>query len=96
MDSEMNISPQRRSEAEVTVRDSESIGLSTGLIEALDHQGLRLRATKKTMVKIEAETTVPVVGWQKESPDHPRSWSLARRIYDTSVIVSLEFFTYVT
>jgi hypothetical protein len=34
-----------------------------------------------------------LVCWTANSPLHPRKWTLKRKIYDTTVIVSLEFFT---
>ena len=34
-----------------------------------------------------------VVCWTENSSMHPRKWTLKRKIYDTAVIVFLEFFT---
>jgi hypothetical protein len=34
-----------------------------------------------------------VVCWTETSPLHPRKWTLKRKMYDTTVIVFLEFFT---
>jgi hypothetical protein len=31
--------------------------------------------------------------WPQNDPDHPRNWPLWRKVFDTAVIISLEFFT---
>ncbi|KAM0251905.1 hypothetical protein ACHAQJ_007967 [Trichoderma viride] len=36
------------------------------------------------------------VRWGKNNPDHPRNWSFARKAYDTSLIIFLDFFTTAT
>lgn len=36
------------------------------------------------------------VRWSTSNPKHPRNWPLARKIYDTVVIVFLDLFTYVS
>ena len=33
------------------------------------------------------------VTWKEENTDHPRNWSLGRKIYDTSIMLFLQFFT---
>ena len=33
-----------------------------------------------------------LIGWRPDSKDHPRNWTAARKAYDTSVIIFLEFF----
>ncbi|KXX74387.1 Polyamine transporter 1 [Madurella mycetomatis] len=33
-----------------------------------------------------------LVSWRPDSKDHPRNWTSARKIFDTSVIIFLEFF----
>jgi hypothetical protein len=33
------------------------------------------------------------IQWQKDSIDHPRNWSYPRKLYDTSIIIFLEFYT---
>jgi hypothetical protein len=34
-----------------------------------------------------------LVCWKADSPDHPRNWSTARKTFDTTVIILLEFYT---
>ena len=36
-----------------------------------------------------------LISWQRGSNDHPRNWSPARKAFDTTVIIFLEFFVYV-
>lgn len=36
-----------------------------------------------------------VVVWSENSPAHPKNWPVKRKLYDTAIIVFLEFFTYV-
>jgi len=33
-----------------------------------------------------------LISWQRGSKDHPRNWSTARKAFDTTVIIFLEFF----
>ncbi|KAL8371126.1 hypothetical protein RB595_001125 [Gaeumannomyces hyphopodioides] len=33
------------------------------------------------------------VCWKPDSPDHPRNWSTARKTFDTTIIILLEFYT---
>jgi hypothetical protein len=49
------------------------------VIEALHARGLEVN-------------DVGNVDWHLTSPHHPRRWSLNRKIYDTSIIIFLEFF----
>lgn len=35
------------------------------------------------------------VRWNNNNPDHPRNWPTGRKVYDTAVIIFLEFITYV-
>lgn len=34
-----------------------------------------------------------LVSWNKNSPDHPRNWTPARKFYDIGVVATMEFFT---
>lgn len=36
-----------------------------------------------------------LVKWSDNSPDHPRNWTPARKVYDIGVVATMEFFTYV-
>lgn len=36
-----------------------------------------------------------LVYWRPDSEDHPRNWSPGRKIFDTTVIILLEFYTWV-
>lgn len=31
--------------------------------------------------------------WKSDSSDHPRRWSSSRKLFDTSIIIILEFYT---
>ncbi|KAI9710150.1 MAG: hypothetical protein M1820_002952 [Bogoriella megaspora] len=33
------------------------------------------------------------ISWRKDASDHPRNWSPSRKIYDTTIIILLEFYT---
>lgn len=33
------------------------------------------------------------IRWESQNPDHPRNWKLGRKVYDTGVILFLEFIT---
>jgi len=33
-----------------------------------------------------------LISWQRGSKDHPRNWTTARKAFDTTVIIFLEFF----
>ena len=33
------------------------------------------------------------IRWEAQNPDHPRNWKLWRKVYDTGVILFLEFIT---
>ena len=35
------------------------------------------------------------IRWESQNPDHPRNWKLWRKVYDTGVILFLEFITLV-
>lgn len=35
------------------------------------------------------------IRWRKDSRDHPRNWSAVRKTYDTSLVMFLEFYTWV-
>lgn len=35
------------------------------------------------------------IRWRKDSRDHPRNWSALRKTYDTSLVMFLEFYTWV-
>jgi hypothetical protein len=48
--------------------------------EQLSRHGLELSATDH-------------VQWKSDCIDHPRNWSLWRKIYDTSIVMLLEFYT---
>ncbi|KAK0651001.1 major facilitator superfamily transporter [Cercophora newfieldiana] len=37
-----------------------------------------------------------LITWQRSHKDHPRNWSTARKVFDTSIIIFLEFFVQVT
>ena len=34
-----------------------------------------------------------LVTWKNNSPDHPRNWTLVRKVYDIGVVATMEFFT---
>ena len=34
-----------------------------------------------------------VIRWKPNTPHHPRNWKLGRKLYDTSLIMFLDFFT---
>ncbi|KAI9162727.1 major facilitator superfamily transporter [Paramyrothecium foliicola] len=34
-----------------------------------------------------------LIGWQKDSPDHPRNWTIQRKLYALSIIILLELYT---
>jgi hypothetical protein len=36
-----------------------------------------------------------LISWASNSKDHPRNWTNARKAFDTTVIISLEFFVLV-
>jgi hypothetical protein len=36
-----------------------------------------------------------VVRWERSNELHPRNWSLGRKLYDISLVVTLDFATYV-
>lgn len=36
------------------------------------------------------------IGWERNSEEHPRNWTTRRKIYDTVLIILLEFYTYVS
>lgn len=36
-----------------------------------------------------------VIGWRKESEEHPRNWRARRKVYDTTIIILLELYTFV-
>ena len=36
------------------------------------------------------------VDWCHNNPEHPRNWQMGRKLFDTSVMMFLEFFTYVS
>jgi hypothetical protein len=36
-----------------------------------------------------------VVYWRPDSEGHPRNWSSRRKIFDTTIIILLEFYTWV-
>ena len=36
-----------------------------------------------------------LITWQFDSKDHPRNWTTARKTFDTTVIIFLEFFVQV-
>ena len=33
-----------------------------------------------------------LISWRSDSKDHPRNWTAARKAFDTTVIIFLEFF----
>lgn len=33
------------------------------------------------------------IGWRKDSPDHPRNWSVWRKTYDISLVMLFELYT---
>jgi hypothetical protein len=33
-----------------------------------------------------------LISWGSDSKDHPRNWTNARKVFDTTVIIFLEFF----
>ena len=35
------------------------------------------------------------VRWRHNNPEHPRNWPITRKLYDLSIVILLEFFTYV-
>ena len=35
-----------------------------------------------------------VIRWKPNASQHPRSWKMSRKLYDTSLIIFLDFFTY--
>jgi hypothetical protein len=35
------------------------------------------------------------IQWAVGNPRHPRNWDISRKIYDASLLIFLEFFTYV-
>lgn len=35
------------------------------------------------------------IRWRPDSPDHPRNWSAYRKSFDTTLIFTLDLFTYV-
>lgn len=36
------------------------------------------------------------IQWAAGNPSHPRNWPISRKIYDISLLIFLEFFTYVS
>lgn len=34
-----------------------------------------------------------LIRWATGNPRHPRNWSMARKVYDTSVLIWLDLFT---
>ncbi|KAL2821439.1 major facilitator superfamily domain-containing protein [Aspergillus cavernicola] len=42
---------------------------------------------------LEIEAATGYIRWQRHSKDHPRNWSGARKTYDTSLVMFLEFYT---
>lgn len=34
-----------------------------------------------------------VISWARDSPQHPRHWSIGRKVYDTALIILLELYT---
>lgn len=39
--------------------------------------------------------TAGLIGWETGSKEHPRNWSTRRKVYDTTLIIILELYTYV-
>lgn len=35
------------------------------------------------------------IGWRNDSKEHPRNWSTRRKVYNTTLIIVLELYTYV-
>ncbi|KAE8152372.1 MFS general substrate transporter [Aspergillus avenaceus] len=50
---------------------------------ALEAQGLELKSNEKDIVR-----------WSATNPRHPRNWSPLRKAYDITIIILLEFYTY--
>lgn len=44
---------------------------------------------------LEIDPETAYIRWRKDSKDHPRNWSTLRKTYDTSLVMFLEFYTYV-
>jgi hypothetical protein len=36
-----------------------------------------------------------LIYWRSDCKDHPRNWSARRKVFDTTVIILLEFYTWV-
>jgi hypothetical protein len=53
--------------------------------QALKIQGLKRTGDEKNLV-----------GWDAMNPRHPRNWSSSRKAYDASIIIFLEFYTWVS
>lgn len=51
---------------------------------ALEIQGLKRTGDEKNLV-----------GWAAMNPRHPRNWSSSRKGYDVTIIIFLEFYTWV-
>lgn len=59
--------------------DSDTSSVPSSVISSLREKGLDVSPSG-------------VVSWEAASPNHPRHWSLTRKMYDTLVICFLEFF----
>jgi hypothetical protein len=75
----MTIKSSQTGEDRIQIQVSEQKTLTP---EQLSHHGLELSATGH-------------VQWRKDCTDHPRNWSRWRKTYDTSVVMFLEFYTWV-
>jgi len=56
------------------------VSIPTEVSEELEARGLDVNSDNGT------------VSWQRDSPSHPRMWSLPRKAYDSALICFLEFF----
>jgi hypothetical protein len=61
--------------------------------EPCEHQGIPIEVREKLTQAGLLVFEDGAVSWAAESPLHPRSWTMRRKLYDTGLIILFEFFT---
>lgn len=59
-----------------------------------DTSALSLQSSLEDL-SLEFTTDRKFIRWANANPRHPRNWTTNRKVYDTAIIIWLEFFTYV-
>lgn len=59
-------------------------------VAAAAHRGYNIAVLTEYGLTTKQDGTVC---WRPDSPDHPRNWSTARKTFDTTIIILLEFYT---